>query len=182
MERDSRSSPTVYYFLLPLLNVLTPRTLCTRTPSFRRCVWTVKREQVFSLVPQNPTMHMHTRQPCVCHTPSHPMHGPNESPMYEYACFYVHLCMCIYVYIGLCAFDQPPYSLPSPMPAPVCVHLDGGLQLLGKIGPIQKHWRGLIIGNCKTPIRQGLISCQTMGEKADLKFKDLNDNCSLPDS
>lgn len=84
-------------------------------------------------------MHMHTRQPYICHTPSHPMHVPNESPMYEYACFYIYLCMCIYVYIGLCAFDQPPYSLPSPMPAPVCVHLDGGLQLLGKIGPIQKH-------------------------------------------
>lgn len=107
LKINSSSSPTIYYFLLPLLNVLTARTLCTHTPSFRRCIWTVKREQVFSFVPQNPTLHMHTRHPCVCHTPSHPMHVPNKSPLYEYVCFYVHLCMCIYVYIGLCAFDAP---------------------------------------------------------------------------
>ena len=93
---------------------------------------------------------------------------------------HVHICVYAYVYMPVCLWPAPLLSTLTYARFHV-VHLDGGLQLQDKIGPIQKQWRGLIIGDCKTPIRQGLISCQTRKERADLKFKDLNDNCSLCD-
>lgn len=129
LKINSSSSPTIYYFLLPLTYSQLELSAHTPLPS-------AGASEQLNESKSSPLYHR--TQLCICTQGSHASVIPPVTPcMYPTrvpcmnVCFYVHLCMCIYVYIGLCAFDQPPYSLPSPMPASMCVHLDGGLQLQG---------------------------------------------------
>lgn len=126
MERDSRSSPTIYYFLLPLLKY-SQLEVSAHTP----LPYTGASEQ---LKESKSSPLYHRTQLCLCTQGSHasvippvtPCMDPARVPcmnmcafMYIYACAYMCVCICVYACVPLTSpLTLYPHLCPLPCLTP----------------------------------------------------------------